>query len=75
MQPVPEWRRVLRHAWSIRWMAISVLASAAGAALMMVDPYATGHPYAVVIGAFLLSAVGGLLGLATRFVKQKEFDR
>lgn len=71
MTPVPEWRRVLVHAWSVRFTAASVVLSSAGGAMMLLNPAATGHPYLFAACAFFMSAVGGLLGLAARFVQQK----
>jgi hypothetical protein len=72
MTPIPEWRRVLRHAWSVRFMAASVVLSSAGGALMLLNPEATGHPYLVAAAAFFLSAIGGVLGLGARFTQQKD---
>lgn len=34
-----DWRRVLRHAWSIRFMALSAVLSAIEAALPFLDGY------------------------------------
>jgi hypothetical protein len=72
MTPVPEWRRILKHAWSVRFMVLSIVLSSAGGALMLINPQSTGRPFLFAGIVFLLSASGGLLGLAARFVKQKD---
>ena len=72
MTPVPEWRRLLKHGYSVRFHAASVVLCAAGGSMMLLNPEATGHPYAWAAGAFFCSAVGGLLGLASQFVQQKD---
>ncbi len=71
MTPIPEWRRFLVRAWSVRFHAASVVLCAAGGALMLLNPEATGHPYAVAAGAFFLSATGGLLGIVAQVTRQK----
>ena len=38
MKPVPEWRRVLRHAWSIRLLVIAALLSGLEAAIQFGVP-------------------------------------
>lgn len=38
LQPVSDWRRVLRRAWSIRWLAAAGVFSAAEVALPILHP-------------------------------------
>lgn len=37
MRPIADWRRVLKHAWSVRLMIVAALFSGAEAALPLLD--------------------------------------
>jgi hypothetical protein len=38
MTPVPEWRRLLRHAWSIRWMGAALIFGIGESVTAVLDP-------------------------------------
>lgn len=68
MHPVPEWRRVLRHAWSIRLMLLAGLLSAGEAAW----PLLGGElPIAVSTAALINGAIVGAAFVA-RLLAQRE---
>jgi CHASE2 domain-containing sensor protein len=68
MTPVPEWRRILKHAWSVRLMLLSAALSAASAALMF-GGFLPIPPEAL----FLLILVVNLAATVARFMAQKQF--
>lgn len=72
MTPIPEWREFLKRAWSVRFHAASVVLCSAGGAVMMLNPEATGHPFLVAGVAFFCAATGGLLGLVSQVMQQKD---
>lgn len=74
MTPIPEWRRFLRRAWSVRFHAASVVLCSAGGAMMLVNAADTGHPLAWAAGVFFCSAVGGVLGIIAQVTRQKNLD-
>ncbi len=62
--PVPNWKLVLRHAWSIRLMLLAALLSGAEVALPFLE-------YQMPAGIFAaLSAVTTAAALIARFVAQ-----
>ena len=74
MKPVPEWRRVLRHAWSVRINIACTVFSAAGTGLSLVNADAAGHPYLIPALAFGFLAVGNGGAIAARVVQQKKLS-
>ena len=69
MQIVADWRRVLRHAWSIRLLVLSFLFDGLEFALpMMMDnpPIERGR-------FFVIAVIVKIAALGLRFVSQKEF--
>jgi hypothetical protein len=68
MTPIPEWRRVLRHAWSVRFLAAAGVLSAGASAVSMIDGQAIGHPALIPALAFGLN----IAALASRLVQQKD---
>lgn len=68
MEPVPNWRMVLKHAWSIRLAVAAALLSAIDVGLQMVDPVAVGHP--VLIPA--LATGFGFAAAVARLIPQKK---
>lgn len=69
MQLVNDWRKVLRHAWSVRWMIVAVVFTFAEVALPLMDGYLP-----IPQGVFAaLSAFAACGALASRFIMQKEF--
>lgn len=64
MSPVPNWRLVLRYAWSIRLMLLAALLSGAEVALPLFE-------YSIPTGLFAaLSAVVTAAALVARFIAQ-----
>lgn len=74
MTPVPEWRRVLRHAWSVRINLLLTLCSAAGSALMLVNGDSIGHPLLVPALAFGCMAIGNCGAIVSRVMRQKTLS-
>lgn len=70
MKPVSNWRRVLRHAWSVRLMLIAGVLTGAEAALPLLGS-AFPIPQSLLAGLSFL-AVGG--GFVMRLIAQKEFS-
>lgn len=71
MKPVADWRAVLRHAWSIRFMIAAGLFSGLEIAWPLLDGM-------LPVPHLVFAACAGLFtGLAfiSRLVAQKEFDR
>ena len=69
IQLVADWRRVLRHAWSLRWLALSLLFGGLEVALPL---FADNPP--IPRGAFAaLSFLTTVLAGIFRFISQKEF--
>jgi len=69
MHPVPEWRRIIRHAWSVRLLFVAAILSGLEAAL----PYL---PLPIPPGALAgLTVVVVAAAFVARIVAQKEFNR
>ncbi|MEO3997169.1 hypothetical protein [Mesorhizobium sp. CAU 1732] len=67
MKPVPDWRRVLRRAWSVRLMILAALLSG----VEVVLPF-LGDRLPVSAGVFAaLSGIATAGAFAARFVAQK----
>jgi hypothetical protein len=73
MTPVPEWRRVLLRAWSVRVNLILALFSAAGGALMLTnaDP---NHPYLIPGIVFVCNAIGNGGAIIARVMHQDKVN-
>lgn len=71
MKPVPEWRRVLRHAWSVRINIATALFSAGASAIALVNADSN-HPYLIPALAFGLNVVGNLGAIWARVTRQKK---
>lgn len=65
----PEWRKLLRHAWSIRFMALAALFSGLEVALAC---FADNPPVDRIAFAGISFAVS-VAGFAFRLISQKEF--
>lgn len=70
MKLVSDWKRVLRHAWSVRLMLIAAVLTGAEAALPLIGS-AFPIPPSLLAGLSFI-AVGG--GFAMRLIAQKEFN-
>jgi len=74
MRAVPEWRSVLRHAWSVRFAVLAAVLGGASAVLS-IDPFILPLPLGwAAIVAGLTSAAAGLAGVAatiSRVVHQR----
>lgn len=68
MQAVPEWREVLKHAWSVRLMLLSAGLSGLSAALMFGGFLPIPSP-----ALFILILVVNVAAVVARFVAQKQF--
>lgn len=70
MRLLPHWRKLIRHAWSVRFLGIAFVLSGVEAALPMIQPYCDVSP----------TLIAGLTGLATAgafisgLIGQKEFE-
>jgi hypothetical protein len=73
MKPVPEWRRVLLRAWSVRINIALAVFSAAGSATAFInaDP---NHPYLVPAIAFAFTAIGNVGAILARVTRQKKLQ-
>jgi len=70
MKPVPNWRKVLRRAWSVRLMILAALLSGFEVALPLLDGL-------LPIPAGVFAALSGLTvggAFIARIVAQKEFS-
>lgn len=65
---IPNWRRVLTRAWSVRWMVIGGVLQIAEVLLTQFDDVLP-MPRGVIAGA---TGIVMLLGLAARFCDQPE---
>lgn len=68
MQAVPNWREVLKHAWSVRLMIVAAVLSGLSAALMF-GGFLPISPVAL----FVLVLVVNVAAIVARFVAQKQF--
>jgi len=66
MKPIPEWRRVLRHAWSVRLAGIAFGCQIAAAVLPYFQDFVPPGLFA------LLSALATAGAIIARFVPQKK---
>lgn len=66
MRPVPEWRRVLMRAWSVRLALASGLCSAVSTLLYAIP--SVGHPIAIPVAAFGFAVAA----VIARIVDQKN---
>lgn len=70
MKLVPNWRRVLRHAWSLWLIALAGLLSAAEVALPLVQSHLP-----IPVGVFaMLSALAAGGGFVARLLAQNAFQ-
>ena len=69
IQIVADWRRVLRHAWSIRFLALSILFGGleVGFAALSSNPPIPAGVFAAL--SFLTTVLSGVF----KFISQKEF--
>lgn len=70
MRLLPHWRKLIRHAWSVRFLAVSFVLSCIGTALPIIQPYCDISPYWIASLTGIATAgafVSGLIG-------QKEFE-
>lgn len=68
---IPEWKRVLRHAWSVRFGVLAVISEGLNAAWPLLDGLLPIDPrlFSVLAGIFAMAAV------ASRFLYQAEIHR
>jgi len=67
MKIIPEWRAILRRAWSVRLIVLAVLFSAAEVAVPLILPGMV--PPLVFAGLSALASVGALV---SRLILQKD---
>lgn len=70
MRLVPNWRAVLRHAWSIRLILIAGLLSGIEVVLPLLDVFATIPPGAFAALSFLIT----MGALVARLIAQKNIS-
>ena len=65
-----DWKHILRHAWSIRLIAVAAVLSGIEVSLPLIQPYVSVNP------VWLASATGIATAAAfvARLVAQKEFE-
>ncbi len=66
----PDWRRILRRAWSVRLMALAFILTAAEVALPAVPPIPGVSPTALALAAGLVTAGA----FVARLIAQKDFE-
>ena len=66
MNVIPDWRVILRRAWSVRLMIVSCLFTMAEVLLPLYSSLFPRHVFAA------LSVASGVGGLVLRFVAQKD---
>lgn len=71
MHLVSDWRRILRHAWSVRLMALSILLSGAASILNLVPDLPV--PFWAKVASILLASLSNVGALVARVLPQKEF--
>ena len=68
-----DWKKILRHAWSVRLLALAaVLSGLEVVAPMIVDKYGDRFPWAPWLSALALFLII-VAAFGTRFVAQKQF--
>lgn len=65
-----EWRKILRHAWSVRFIALAVILSGLEAALPLYQQFANIDPLWFIAGIGVCSSAA----FASRLVAQKELS-
>lgn len=65
-----DWRKVLRHAWSVRFIGLAAVLMGIEVALPLIQPYVSISPYWIAAAAGLAACAG----FVARFIAQKEFD-
>jgi hypothetical protein len=65
----PDWRLIIRHAWSVRFIGFAAIFSMGEVALPIIQPYVPLNPIWLGVGA------GASAGAAfvSRIIAQKEF--
>lgn len=67
-QLVPQWKRVLRRAWSVRLMIAAMFLSGAEAVIVGFGSYLPGPPWAIAALTFVIVSAA----LLSRFLVQKN---
>lgn len=73
----PNWRYIVRRAWSFRAAAAASLCSGMAAALTVAQPYLGVSPFAISLLIFFATCGAtafGFAATAARVIKQKDFD-
>lgn len=73
MKLVPNWRDILKKAWSVRWMYLVTLLAGIEVILpLFQDVFAASLARRVLFAALTLLAI--LLGIVSRVIEQKEIS-
>jgi len=72
MQLASEWGRILRHAWSVRLIALAIAASLIEGAVSLAGEL-TGLPFWLHAVVVIIAPLVGMGALFARFLAQKEF--
>lgn len=68
MRPAPEWKKILRKAWSVRLMAAAFVLTMAEAMIPFFHDDIPRRAYAMIVGLVVAGA------FVARLVAQKDFD-
>ena len=71
MKLASDWRRILRHAWSVRFWLLAIILFDAGA---VVAPMLGGDSIGWTLVCTVLGSLAGFAGFGARFIAQKEFE-
>jgi putative Mn2+ efflux pump MntP len=70
----PDWQRILKTAWSVRFMALAAVLSGVATGLTIAQPYLGINPLSVAGVVGLLTTVSAVIGIYARIVKQQGID-
>ena len=70
MRLLPHWRKIIRHAWSVRFLGVAFVLSGIEAALPMIQPYCNVSPFVLASLTGIATAGAFISGL----IGQKEFE-
>lgn len=72
IKPVEDWRLILRHAWSVRFMVIAAVLSGAEVTISVMMAYGVRVPYVPPGTAAGLAGLVTVAAFVSRFVAQQK---
>ncbi len=73
MEVIRDWKWVLRHGWSIRWIALAALLSGVEIACAVVTAMYDAPPFGIPRGLFAgFSGAATMFAFVARFIAQKR---